>query len=108
MKIAQAELQATSHGLLQERMGEMRIAAGAAGGAGAGGGPFVDDKLANMGRKDLANINRSLQASLHKMTTDQNDKDYLQYVEGVLTDSSHSVPGYDRPQNRPGAKRNIQ
>jgi len=108
MKIAQGELQATSQGLLQERMGEMRIDPRAAGAAGADGGLLVNDHLRNMSKKDLAKMNQSLGASLQKMTGDKNDKDYLQYMEDVLTDSSQSVPGYGRGQSRPGAKRTIQ
>ena len=53
---------------------------------------LVDDRLKGMSKTDAEKLKESISKQLSN--AQKGDRDYVQHIEDVLTDSSQSIPAY--------------
>ena len=56
---------------------------------------LVDDRLKGMSKTDAEKLKESI--SKHLSNAQKGDRDYVQHIEDVLTDSAKSIPAYTDP-----------
>ena len=53
---------------------------------------LIDEKLKGLSKQEAEKLRQNIANQLKNATKD--DKDYLQHIDDVLTNSSQSIPGY--------------
>lgn len=104
MKAAQDELQVSSQALLNEQMKNLKIdPKSKKAGAGDANLMLVDDQLKGLSKADAEKLKQSIANQL--ADAQKGDRDYVQHIDDVLTDSSQSIPGYVPDQNKAKARK---
>ena len=87
MKLAQDELHISSQALLNEQIKNLNIdPRSKKAGANDADLMLVDDRLKGMSKTDAEKLKESISNQL--TNTQKGDRDYLQHIDDVLTDSS--------------------
>jgi hypothetical protein len=87
MKAAQDELQVSSQALLNEQMKNLKIdPKSKKAGAGDANLMLVDDQLKGLSKADAEKLKQSIANQL--ADAQKGDRDYVQHIDDVLTDSS--------------------